>query len=220
MPTIEKRTKSDGKEVYRVKVRRRGYSTQTATFSRLTDARKWAQRTEAAIEEGRHFKTTEAKRHTLAELVDRYVREVLPGKSASSISSQTQQLGWWKEQLGFRVLVDITPSLIYRRSSSTPPSPYKVARKVAADARAPKAVPNCSSTGLLSVVTLKMACETSCFARNGKLYAPRTIHARTRKISEGYAAAIQRENTNQLCRIADIPREGVAASRKNTLTAV
>jgi hypothetical protein len=73
MPTIEKRTKSDGKEVYRVKVRRRGYSTQTATFSRLTDARKWAQRTEAAIEEGRHFKPTEAKRHTLAELVDRYI---------------------------------------------------------------------------------------------------------------------------------------------------
>jgi hypothetical protein len=80
MPTIEKRTKNDGKEVYRVKVRRRGYSTQTATFSRLTDARKWAQMTEAAIEEGRHFKTKEAKRHTVAELVDRYICEVLPGK--------------------------------------------------------------------------------------------------------------------------------------------
>jgi hypothetical protein len=35
MPTIEKRIKSDGKEVYRVKVRRRGYSTQTATFGRI-----------------------------------------------------------------------------------------------------------------------------------------------------------------------------------------
>jgi integrase len=138
MPTIEKRTKSDGKEVYRVKVRRRGYSTQTATFSRLTDARKWAQRTEAAIEEGRHFKTTEAKRHTIAELVDRYIREVLPGKGASSISTQTQQLGWWKKQLGFHVLADITPSLIaeYRdklaRDDGEPRSNATVVRYLAA----------------------------------------------------------------------------------------
>ena len=110
MPTIEKRTKHDGKDVYRVKVRRRGYSTQTATFSRLTDARKWGQMTEVAIEEGRRFKTTEAKRHTLAELVDRYRREVLPGKSASSMYMQTQQLGVVrKSRLGVHVLADITP---------------------------------------------------------------------------------------------------------------
>ena len=138
MPTIEKRTKHDGKEVYRVKVRRRGYSTQTATFSRLTDARKWGQMTEVAIEEGRHFKTTEAKRHTLAELVDRYRREVLPGKSASSIYMQTQQLGWWKEQLGVHVLADITPSLIaeYRdkltRGDGEPRSNATVLRYMAA----------------------------------------------------------------------------------------
>lgn len=112
MPTIEKRTKRDGKEVYRVKIRRKGYPEHTATFSRLTDARKWAQMTEVAMEEGRHFSTTEARRHTLADVVDRYLRDVLPGKSASSISMQTQQLGWWKDQLGACVLADLTPSLI------------------------------------------------------------------------------------------------------------
>ncbi len=45
-------------------------------------------------------------------MVDRYRREVLPGKSASSIYMQTQQLGWWKEQLGMYVLADITPNLL------------------------------------------------------------------------------------------------------------
>lgn len=85
MPTIEARTAKDGKTVYRVKVRRKGYPTQSATFTRLTDARHWAQVTEAAILEGRHFKTAEAKRHTLADLVKRYLREVLPHKSLSSI---------------------------------------------------------------------------------------------------------------------------------------
>ena len=112
MATIEKRTTKDGKIAFRVKIRRKGYPTQTGTFTRLTDARKWVQRTEAAIEEGRHFKTTEAKRHTLSEMVDRYTREIFPRKSASSMTMQTQQLGWWKEQLGTYVLADITPALI------------------------------------------------------------------------------------------------------------
>ena len=49
MATIEERTTKDGKTVYRVKVRRKGSQTPTATFARLTDARKWAQVTEVAI---------------------------------------------------------------------------------------------------------------------------------------------------------------------------
>jgi integrase len=111
MATIEERNKG-GKTVYRVKIRRKGYPTQSETFLRLTDARKWAQMTEVAIEEGRHFKTNEAKRHTLGEAIDRYLRDVLPHKSPSSIYMQTLQLGWWKTQVGELVLADVTPALI------------------------------------------------------------------------------------------------------------
>jgi len=67
---------------------------------------------EAAITEGRHFPLTKAKRHTLADLTDRYLREVLPQKSASSIAMQTQQLLWWKAHLGHGILVDVTPALL------------------------------------------------------------------------------------------------------------
>lgn len=49
MANIEKRTTDSGKISYRVKVRLKGFPTQTATFERLTDARKWAQHTESAI---------------------------------------------------------------------------------------------------------------------------------------------------------------------------
>ena len=80
MPTVTERTDNDGAATYQAKVRLKGYPQQSATFARLTDATKWATQTEAAIREGRHFKTTEAKRHTLADQVDRYTREVLPGK--------------------------------------------------------------------------------------------------------------------------------------------
>lgn len=92
MATITKRTDSTGATSYRVEVRLKGTERQSETFKRLTDARKWAQATEAAIREGRHFKTSEAKRHTLAELADRYARDVLPTKKAKTQVPQAQQL--------------------------------------------------------------------------------------------------------------------------------
>lgn len=110
MANIEKRISNDGKTSYRVKIRLKGFPSQSATFERLTDAKKWAQQTESAIREGRHFKTTEAKRHTLAEMIDRYCRDVLPSKK--SAKDQTQQLAWWKSEIGSYSLADVTPSLI------------------------------------------------------------------------------------------------------------
>ncbi len=110
MANIEKRTTSDSEISYRVKIRLKGYPVQSATFERLTDAKKWASSTESAIKEGRHFKTTEAKRHTLAELIDRYIRDVLPGKK--SARDQAQQLARWKTEIGSYTLADVTPSLL------------------------------------------------------------------------------------------------------------
>jgi integrase len=111
MASIEKRTTKEGDISYRVKVRLKGYPTQTATFERLTDAKRWVQQTESAIREGRHFKTSEAKRHTLDETIDRYIQYVLPNKPKSQ-KDQGQQLAWWKKHLGRFSLADITPALI------------------------------------------------------------------------------------------------------------
>ena len=72
MASIRNRTNNDGSKSYRVDVRLKGFPAQRASFRRLTDAKKWAQQTEAAIREGRYFKTTEARKHTLAEVIDRY----------------------------------------------------------------------------------------------------------------------------------------------------
>jgi integrase len=111
MATIEKRITDNGETSYRVKIRLKGYPVQTATFKRLTDARKWTQDTESAIREGRHFKTSEAKKHTLADLVDRYIKDVLP-KKPKQAHAQRPQLERWKSELGCYVLADITPALI------------------------------------------------------------------------------------------------------------
>lgn len=111
MGTIEKRVTDSGLETFRAKVRLKGCPVQSATFRRKTDAKKWIQDTESAIRDGRFFSTAEAKRHTVASLIDRYVRTVLPTKPKSE-AKQTQQLDWWRKRIGAYSLKDLSPALI------------------------------------------------------------------------------------------------------------
>lgn len=112
MAVIEKRTTKNNKTTYRVKIRLKGYPSQTATFDRLTDAKKWAQLTEAAIREGRHFKTAESKKHTLADMVDRYIRDELPKRPRQTQITRTTQLQRWSDEIGHILLADVTPAMI------------------------------------------------------------------------------------------------------------
>jgi hypothetical protein len=41
----------------------------------------------------RYFKTVEAKKHTLADLIDRYIKSVIPSKGSQD-SNQQAQLLW------------------------------------------------------------------------------------------------------------------------------
>jgi integrase len=111
MATIETRTTDDGKTTYRVKVRLKGHPVQSATFERKTDAKKWASATESAIREGRHFKTSMAKRKSVGDAIDRYIAEILPRKPKSA-DKQESQLLWWKKQIGNFSLADATASVI------------------------------------------------------------------------------------------------------------
>src|SRR5699024_4429343 len=110
MATIEQRSSDEGKVSYRVKLRLKGHPTQTATFARKTDAKRWAQQTETAIREGRYFQTIEARRHTVAELIARYIREVLPFKKSSQ--DQKRHLLWWQTEIGLHLLSEITPAVV------------------------------------------------------------------------------------------------------------
>ncbi|MCP5019798.1 MAG: hypothetical protein GY938_31610 [Ketobacter sp.] len=66
MASIRKRVNKNGTVSFRVDVRLKGHPAERATFARLTDAKRWGQQTEAAIREGRYFKTAEARKHTFA----------------------------------------------------------------------------------------------------------------------------------------------------------
>jgi len=111
MATIRKRKNSVGVVSYQVQIRLKGYPKTTQSFAQLTHAKRWGAQTETEILEGRFFKTIEAKKHTLADLISRYIETVLPTKP-KSIIDQKPQLRWWSNEIGFKVLSDVTPSLL------------------------------------------------------------------------------------------------------------
>jgi len=98
MASIRQRTNAEGETTYHVQVRLKGHPAETATFDRLTDAKIWVQSTEAAIREGRHFKTAIAKQKTLGEAIERYFKDVLAHRK--NPVNEEAYLNWWKDQLG------------------------------------------------------------------------------------------------------------------------
>ena len=111
MATIDKRI-AHGETVWRVRIRRKGMPTQTATFKRRTDARKWAAQMDAATMEGRSLPGTAARQYTAADLIDRYLDSILPRKRPNTIVNQKQRLGWWRDCIGHLRLSDVTPPVI------------------------------------------------------------------------------------------------------------
>lgn len=111
MGSIREVTKSDGTKTYHVEVRLRGHPPQRESFRTRSQAKQWIQDTESSIRDGRHFKTTESKRHTVGELIDRFIVQWLPNYPKSQIK-QTALLSWWKDRLGHLLLADLTPSVI------------------------------------------------------------------------------------------------------------
>lgn len=112
MATIRKRTTKSGEVRYQAIIRVKGFPPQTATFNTEKKAEKWAKQTEVAIEDGKHFIKTEAKNHTFGEMIDRYLKHVMPRKSSVQQSHQTHQLNWWKGQLGPYTLADVTTPML------------------------------------------------------------------------------------------------------------
>src|SRR5690606_7223904 len=114
MATIEKRKQTaDGDATYRVRIRIQGLPEKQKTFKRLTDAKLWAQQTEAAIRRGEVTNVvTKSKGKTLADVITRYRREVLPHKAETSQRAAESYLKHWDAALGQYALSYITPDLI------------------------------------------------------------------------------------------------------------
>ncbi len=126
MASINKHTDQNGNTSFRVRVRLKGYPIQTASFNRLTDAKKWASSTESAIREGRHFKTSEAKRHTFADAIDKYKSNILPIRfSTKEQRNRRSILAWWRNDIGHYLLSDLTPAIFSESRDKLTKTPSK-----------------------------------------------------------------------------------------------
>ena len=129
MAAIEERIDSKGKKSYRVKVRMKGFPIESATFNRLTDARKWASKIENDMRERRYFRYSEATRHTVGEMIDKYTNEVLPSKNARFQEERKYQLKFWKKNIGDYTLADANPAVIAEARDTLRNKPTKCDRQ-------------------------------------------------------------------------------------------
>ena len=111
MGTIRECKKQDGSITYHAEVRLKGYPSQRASFRTRTLAKKWVQDTESSIRDGRHFRTAEAKKHTVKDVIDRFINQWL-SQFPHRIVRQAAYLTWWKGRLGHLLLADLTPAIL------------------------------------------------------------------------------------------------------------
>lgn len=69
--------------IYRVRVKIKGRSDKSTTFSKKAQAKAWGQKMEAEVRNGRYFSRQEDKKHTFAEFIDRYIENELSKKPKS-----------------------------------------------------------------------------------------------------------------------------------------
>lgn len=107
MATITKRTGKNGTS-YKVQIRIKGHPAETASFDRLTDAKRWAAETETAIRQGKHFGI--ARRRSFADLADKYEAAII--EHLKSADARKGHLAHWRAEFDKHSLDDITPALI------------------------------------------------------------------------------------------------------------
>lgn len=103
MASIQRRVGKDGVASYRAQVRLKGFAPDSASFERITDAKAWAQKTEADMRAGRHFGAS--KRHTFNELADEY----------EPYAKDKVRLKYWRSIFGTDTLDTITPARISKQ---------------------------------------------------------------------------------------------------------
>jgi len=108
MATIRRKEGKRG-VTYDVQIRIRPYPATNGSFKKLTDAKRWAEKTETEMREGRYGMISESRKKTLSEAIERYQKYVLPRVIKSN---RAHILVWWDKLIGKRSLKEITPALI------------------------------------------------------------------------------------------------------------
>ena len=134
MHHIEKRRRADGGVSFRARVKYRG-RILSSTHRDRAKAERWAAEKGAEIRDDVHFAGTASRRRAMGDLIERYIKHVLPQKRDAS--NQKRQLLWWKQRLGSMQVGSITRATITecRDELQAPPSGGSRARGPATTVR-------------------------------------------------------------------------------------
>lgn len=94
---------------WRAKIRRKGYPALSATFDTKAEAQRWASEIEGDMSRARFVDMREAERTTLAEALDRYVREISASKKGAK-QENTRANKWKKHPLAGKGLAALRSS--------------------------------------------------------------------------------------------------------------
>jgi integrase len=108
---IREYTKKDGTKTYHAEVRRKNAKPLRESFRTLTEAKNWVRKTESSLLDGKYIPDNKARKHTLSDLIDRYINLHL-SKFSRRLKDQMPHLNWWRERYGNKALIEITPALL------------------------------------------------------------------------------------------------------------
>lgn len=109
MGTIREIAKKNGDKTFHAEVRLRGFPKERDSFRTKTQAKQWIQDTEAAIRDGRFKSQSKSKKHTVAELIDKFIATSIP-QHPIYFQQKAQLLSRWKEELGHLLLSELSAS--------------------------------------------------------------------------------------------------------------
>jgi integrase len=132
MAVIEERKQNDGTTAYRVKVRIKGRPAESQTFEKRSDAKNWATKREYELRNELRFGIPATAKHTVADLIDRYLEHELAKKSATRTIS-TACLAWWKQQIGHVEVSKLTPVLLAKQRDKLLNTPYEASKYAPSD---------------------------------------------------------------------------------------
>lgn len=111
---------------YQAVIRVVGFPEQRKTFRTERDAKRWGAVIEASCIKGEASRSTEARRRTLGDAIDKYTEEALSAKRDAR--TRVIRLRWWKERYGRVLLSDLTPELIVEARGKLSRETYTRAR--------------------------------------------------------------------------------------------
>lgn len=95
---------------YRVQIRLKGCPHLSKNFDIFLEAKDWKRKTITALKSGLPYETTEMRRLTVGDLIDRFIQDDL--KNLRNHRTIIGHLQWWKKEIGYCILSQFREDVI------------------------------------------------------------------------------------------------------------